>query len=569
MSNTIMPEGRQRYFNNDGTVAAGGRLYTYSAGTVVPKTTYSDAAGTQPNTNPIILDAKGEALVYWGGSYKVNLLASDLTQITGYPVDNITSPVTAEDLAVAGGAGLLGFIYATAYLPGTIGRWLKDLATSVGATFIGYIALGAGAVLRTLESKLRERISAADFGAVGDNVADDTAALNLFFDAIANKTGYLTPNANYKCLGTVTIKGDRTKLYGCGATINSYAGGSAVTFALVGGVRYCYNVNIEDLSINAYGVGSYAFRVLASYSTFRRISIGIPVINANGRGMALYGDETYGTGPYYNTFIGCDVQSSSLCLDHIGFSFISVAPSFNRAPNCNTFIGCRAGQCLQDWNIKGNGNVLINPIAEGVVGAGTGFTFEATTAVNCNQNHIFGGYIEGQLVGFNFSANSNSNMVVGMYGTGVTTWKTDAGSGNMVHTAIGAWAMPTGINFPTPSTDPNALDRYQESSATPFTPVATGFTVNSGAPVWTSIYTRVGDLVTFSFKMTGGNLSSVAGVSRITLPFAANASFNEWGVFGNPLVTAFGGGIAAYGSDLYFSSVLTSSQFAGTITYHV
>jgi hypothetical protein len=46
----FMPEGRQRYYNNDGTPAAGGKLYTYAAGTTNPKATYSDADGTVAQT---------------------------------------------------------------------------------------------------------------------------------------------------------------------------------------------------------------------------------------------------------------------------------------------------------------------------------------------------------------------------------------------------------------------------------------------------------------------------------------------------------------------------------------
>ncbi|MNU46297.1 hypothetical protein D3C71_351560 [compost metagenome] len=47
-----------------GNPLVGGRLYTYANNTVTPQTTYQDAAGTIANTNPIILDARGEAVVF-------------------------------------------------------------------------------------------------------------------------------------------------------------------------------------------------------------------------------------------------------------------------------------------------------------------------------------------------------------------------------------------------------------------------------------------------------------------------------------------------------------------------
>lgn len=69
----VIPQGKQQYLNNDGTLMNGGKLYTYAAGTTTPKVTYSDQAGTIPNTNPVILDARGEATIFWSGSYKAQL----------------------------------------------------------------------------------------------------------------------------------------------------------------------------------------------------------------------------------------------------------------------------------------------------------------------------------------------------------------------------------------------------------------------------------------------------------------------------------------------------------------
>lgn len=68
-----MPSGKQAYYTSAGVPLVGGRLYTYAAGTSTPKATWSDAAGTTPNANPIILDSRGEATVFWSGAYKVEL----------------------------------------------------------------------------------------------------------------------------------------------------------------------------------------------------------------------------------------------------------------------------------------------------------------------------------------------------------------------------------------------------------------------------------------------------------------------------------------------------------------
>lgn len=83
----ILPQGKQYFENSAGQPLAGGRLYTYLAGTSTPKATYADQAGLVPNTNPIILDARGEALVYWSGAYKVEL--RDAANSLLWTVDNI------------------------------------------------------------------------------------------------------------------------------------------------------------------------------------------------------------------------------------------------------------------------------------------------------------------------------------------------------------------------------------------------------------------------------------------------------------------------------------------------
>src|SRR5690606_10239699 len=52
-------------------------VYTYQPGTSTPKATYTDHTGTTPNTNPIVLDARGEANIWWDGQYKVLAYTGD------------------------------------------------------------------------------------------------------------------------------------------------------------------------------------------------------------------------------------------------------------------------------------------------------------------------------------------------------------------------------------------------------------------------------------------------------------------------------------------------------------
>lgn len=388
-------------------------------------------------------------------------------------------------------------------------------------------------------------VNVDDYIPAGTNTAttDCASYINDALTAGAGKTVVFGQGVTYRVNSTITIKGDGTKILGRGATLNSYATGSGITYELVSGTRYPVNVNVEDLSINAYGVGAYAWRVLTSYSTYRRCSVGIPAINTSGRGFVLAGDDTNGTGPYYNTFVDCDAQSGSAGLDHIGFSLSASAPNY-RAPNANTFIGCRAGSCLKNFVIKGNGNTFVNPISESPAGTGTAFSFQADTPTNCIQNFIFGCYIEGTLVGFDFNADSSGNVVTSAFATGVTTYKADLGTANQVLTGVGAWDMPTGIKFPSAAiADADVLDAYAERD---WTPTPTSLTV-VGTPTYTGRYIKIGKQVFWTLKVESttttastANTTYFSGLPAAATPAVCAAVSSNVASFGNGYVDTNG-----------------------------
>lgn len=168
MATFLMPPARARGWTNAGVPAAGCLLYTYAAGTSTPKAAFTDAAGLVPHENPITLDAKGEALIFWDGNYRVDLRTAAGAQITGYPVDNYETPVMPKTLSGNSGSGLLGFLYGEAYAPGTIGKWLKDLSTNAGSSFMGFVQNIAGAQASTVQGKLRQIVTVNDFVTGGD-----------------------------------------------------------------------------------------------------------------------------------------------------------------------------------------------------------------------------------------------------------------------------------------------------------------------------------------------------------------------------------------------------------------
>ena len=87
---SLSPTPKLQFFDANGAPLAGGLLYTYEAGTTTPLASYTDSTGVSLNTNPIVLDSRGEANVWLGGaSYKFALYTSAGVLI--WTVDNIST----------------------------------------------------------------------------------------------------------------------------------------------------------------------------------------------------------------------------------------------------------------------------------------------------------------------------------------------------------------------------------------------------------------------------------------------------------------------------------------------
>lgn len=84
-----------QFFDNAGAPLNGGLIYTYQAGSTTPKTAYSDADLTIPQTNPIVLDAYGRPAtpIWCSGETKLVIKTSVGVQIN--PVfDNFNKTVS-------------------------------------------------------------------------------------------------------------------------------------------------------------------------------------------------------------------------------------------------------------------------------------------------------------------------------------------------------------------------------------------------------------------------------------------------------------------------------------------
>lgn len=164
-------------FNANGDPLVGGLLYTYVAGTSTPQVTYTDAAGTVPNTNPIVLDASGRYSMRLGTGLSYKIVLKDADGITIRTEDNIND--AAYD---------------------ALNQFKTDLSdtsdVAKGDALVGVKQPLTDAVARNQHDKNKEWVTLEDFGAVGDGTADDVTKIKKAIDS-GWKYIYGTPGKIY------------------------------------------------------------------------------------------------------------------------------------------------------------------------------------------------------------------------------------------------------------------------------------------------------------------------------------------------------------------------------------
>ncbi|HET9189801.1 MAG TPA: glycosyl hydrolase family 28-related protein [Rudaea sp.] len=117
----------------------------------------------------------------------------------------------------------------------------------VQSTKLAFTQAGTGAVARTVQAKLQDVVSVADFGAVGDGVADCTAAFQAALNAVSTAGGgcVTVPNGSY-VVGALTLASN-VRLAGAGLASTTLIPDAASITVLSG--SSCNNVVVENLSI--------------------------------------------------------------------------------------------------------------------------------------------------------------------------------------------------------------------------------------------------------------------------------------------------------------------------------
>lgn len=98
----LTPSANIQYFDGSGNPLAGGKLYTYAAGTTTPQATYAENTGTTALPNPIILNSSGFVVNgsgamtgMWLTSSCYKIIAQNSASVQQWSMDNVCVGVFA------------------------------------------------------------------------------------------------------------------------------------------------------------------------------------------------------------------------------------------------------------------------------------------------------------------------------------------------------------------------------------------------------------------------------------------------------------------------------------------
>jgi hypothetical protein len=134
----LCPPIKFALLDSSGNPAAGYLVYTYAAGTSTPKDSYTTQAASVANTNPVVLDSRGEATIWLSGAYKIVVKTPGGSTV--YEDDNISD-------------GALGATFTNTTLAGTLTvsgasvTWSGNPTHSGNHTFTGNVTVNGNTQL--------------------------------------------------------------------------------------------------------------------------------------------------------------------------------------------------------------------------------------------------------------------------------------------------------------------------------------------------------------------------------------------------------------------------------------
>ena len=271
---------------------------------------------------------------------------------------------------------------------------------------VTFLAAGSGASQRTVLDKLRDVVSVKDFGAVGDGVADDTAAINA---ALSASPAVFLPTGTYKTTAPITLNGNNI-LIGAGITsvIKNITGSSVIR-------------SITPTGARIFHVGGGNFKIEGNTSGAAAGSIGLDMQNvtyANWTDVWVNYVETairHGNGypSYYNDYFSCTITSCTTGISN------------STGGNENRFTALRVGATTGTVDTDCSSNTYLACAVEGFT-TGHQITGSAALAIRYIGSRMESAV--GGAVGISINANAQQTAIISPYFSGLATNISDAGS---------------------------------------------------------------------------------------------------------------------------------------------
>tara|TARA_R110000868_G_scaffold96010_7_gene264133 strand:- start:828 stop:2720 length:1893 start_codon:yes stop_codon:yes gene_type:complete len=271
MTTNQIPNPKMQFFTAAGIPLVGGKLYSYAAGTTTPLSTYTDSTGGTANTNPVILDSRGEASV-WFASAQYYLVLKDANDVQIWTADNVNG----------------------------VNQPTVDYLTSTGgASLISYAPSGYGAVTTNVQAKLRQYVSVFDFMTTAQINDVQTAAGVLDVAAVimtattacvtAGKTLFF-PAGTYTCT-TITAQA-RMKWVGESSITTIIKLKNGTNANLVNCLTYTIDdASIECMKFDGNRAGNTSGNVILLYGNRTRMD-DVTIVNAPQDGVITNHDPS-------------------------------------------------------------------------------------------------------------------------------------------------------------------------------------------------------------------------------------------------------------------------------------
>ena len=360
-----------QFFDNDGNVLSGGKIYTYIAGSSTPAVTYTNASGSIQHSNPIILNSAGrvptgEIWLTDGITYKFVINNANDALIGTYDNviginSNFLNFLAEQEIQTATANQTVFTLTTTQYQPGTntllvfvdgvnqygpgaqyaytetsttvvtftnglhVGALVKFTTTqalsggAIDSSMVTYDPPFTGSVITNVEAKLAQIVNVKDFGAIGDGTTDDTVAVQAAFNS-GVKAIYAT--GTFLITNNLTLP-DGVCFYGWPrATITTDGGGNFIVTD---------NSTIENIDFDWDSTARRVYGDNASSITFRNCTS----YNSTGNGFDLF------NGPIDLMFENCTAYGNG------GYGIAALGSTTQR-PNRITVRNCKAYQNYYD-----------------------------------------------------------------------------------------------------------------------------------------------------------------------------------------------------------------------------